>query len=130
MDIRFSASFLARLDDIERYWLEKDFPRGFDLLMEELSERVLPVLDKHPRLGRRFISRSPSSAQAQVLHGVLQTRLARQGPDADLREHVMDDYLILYLVAGQRMELLSIRHHKQLAFDLSDFLDMQNRPTP
>ena len=128
MDIRFSADFLARLDDIERYWLDRNFSKGFDFLLEELSGRVLPVLERHPHVGRRFMARLPASVQAQALHDALLARLAAQGPDADLREYVMDDYLILYLVAGQRMELLSIRHHKQLAFDLSDFLDMPDRP--
>ena len=130
MDIRFSASFLARLDDIERYWLDRNFSSGFDFLLEELSERVLPMLERNPRLGRRFMARLPGSVQAQALHDALLIRLAAQGADADLREYVMDDYLILYMVAGQRLELLSVRHHKQLAFDLSDFLGMPDRPNP
>ena len=99
-------------------------------MVEELSERVLPVLDRHPRMGRRFMARLPTSVQAQVSHETLRVRLARQGPDADLREYVMDGYLILYLVTGERLELLSIRHHRQLAFDLSDFLDAPDGPAP
>lgn len=130
MDIRFSASFLAQLDDIERDWLDRDFSRAFDFLLDELSERVLPLLERHPRLGRRFMARLPASVQARALHDALLVRLARQGPDADLREYVMDDYLILYMVVGKRLELLSIRHHKQLAFDLADFLGMPDRPSP
>ena len=34
----------------------------------------------------------------------------------------MDDYLVLYLIRGDRVVFLSIKHHRQLSFDLKGFL--------
>jgi len=36
----------------------------------------------------------------------------------DVREYVVDDYTILYLVTGDRVVFLAIKHHRQLSFDL------------
>ena len=37
---------------------------------------------------------------------------------AELREYLLSHYLLLYLVDGEQLTLLSIRHHRQLSFDL------------
>jgi len=39
----------------------------------------------------------------------------------DLREFVVDDYLLLYLLRGDRIIFLAIKHHRQLSFDLDQF---------
>ena len=39
----------------------------------------------------------------------------------DLREFVMDDYILLYLVRSSQIVFLSIKHHRQLSFDLRQF---------
>ena len=36
----------------------------------------------------------------------------------DLREFIVDDYLILYLIRGNRLHFLGIKHHRQLSFNL------------
>jgi plasmid stabilization system protein ParE len=124
MDVRFTANFLTNLDSIEAFWEENTFPRGHDHLLDELQERVLPHLARHPRMGRRFTPRRVHSVEAQAMHDALVQRLKRLSVEAEVREYVMDSYLILYLVLDQTLHLLSIRHHKQLAFDLQDFLGM------
>ena len=35
----------------------------------------------------------------------------------DLREFIVDDYIILYLVRRNRLYFLAIKHHRQLSFD-------------
>lgn len=122
MDVRFTANFLANLDSIEAFWKENTFPRGFDQLLDELQQRVLPHLARHPRMGRRFMARRVRSVEAQGMHDALVQRLKLLSSEAEVREYVMDSYLILYLVLDQTLHLLSIRHHKQLAFDMQDFL--------
>ena len=122
MEIRFTANFLANLDSIEAFWEENTFPRGFDHLLDELQHRVFPQLARHPRMGRRFMPRRIHSVEAKDMHDALVRRLKRLSSEAEVREYVMDSYLILYLVLDQTLHLLSIRHHKQLAFDMQDFL--------
>jgi hypothetical protein len=39
----------------------------------------------------------------------------------DLREFIADEYLILYVVRAKQIVFLSIRHHRQLSFDLKRF---------
>ena len=39
----------------------------------------------------------------------------------DLREYIVDDYLLLYLLRGNQLVFLSIKHHRQLSFDLKRF---------
>jgi hypothetical protein len=38
---------------------------------------------------------------------------------AEVREYVMTDYLLLYLLADTAIHLLAIKHQKQLAFDFT-----------
>lgn len=39
----------------------------------------------------------------------------------DLREFVMDNYLVLYLVHQRQVIFLAVKHHRQLSFDLKRF---------
>jgi hypothetical protein len=39
-------------------------------------------------------------------------------PEADVREYVVGDYLVLYALSGAAAYLLAIRHHRQLSFDM------------
>ena len=40
------------------------------------------------------------------------------GPGSHVRQLIDGDYLILYLVRGDSVYLLAIKHHRQLSFDL------------
>jgi len=123
LQVRFSANFAANLEQIAAYWDARDFPRGVDLLLDELEQRTVPMLEQHPRVGRLFMARQPSTVQARALWRALQLRLNALAPECQVREFVMDDYLVLYLLAPSVIHLLAIRHHRQLAFDVHDFLD-------
>lgn len=48
----------------------------------------------------------------------LETLKQRLGKNTRLREYISGDYLVLYAVRGDNLYLLSIKHHRQLSFDL------------
>lgn len=50
----------------------------------------------------------------------LDTLKRRVGKNTSLREYISGDYLVLYALRGTYLYLLSIRHHRQLSFDLKE----------
>ena len=40
------------------------------------------------------------------------------GGHAQIRELISGDYLIVYAITGEAVLLITIRHHRQLSFDL------------
>lgn len=120
MQIRFTANVLANLDAIEAHWQGQGDGRGFDRLLAELDDVVLPNLSRFPRMGRLFLERAPDSVEAQRLHAGIRARLAA---GQQIREYVLDEHLLLYRVGDEVLDLLALRHQKQLGFDLGDALD-------
>jgi plasmid stabilization system protein ParE len=114
--VELTASFLKRLDAIEAFLLEADAGFAFDTLLAELRATVIPNLRRFPRIGRRYLSQPPQSAEALAQLAALPAG----APDA-LREYLHGDYLILYAAteAHATVYLLSIRHHRQLSFDFA-----------
>lgn len=68
-------------------------------------------------MGRSFLSRPIRSVEASNGIDMLQGKLIKIGENAEIREYVLQHYLVLYASAGTVIHLLSIRHHKQLSFD-------------
>lgn len=118
--VELTATFLDRLDAIEAFLVEANAAFAFDDLLGELRATVIPNLRRFPRIGRRYLAHPPQSTEAlsQLAD------LPRGAPDA-LREYLHGDYLILYIVADAQADvratvyLLSIRHHRQLAYDFA-----------
>ncbi len=53
---------------------------------------------------------------------MLVKRLERMmGRSEELREYIVDEYLLLYFVQPKRIVFLAIKHHRQLSFDLTAF---------
>ena len=121
-EIRYTANFAANLEGIAAFWDESGFAEGYDQLLEELTDVVLTHLERHPRMGRPFMNRQPESIEAQMALARLQRLLGSYKQSAEVREYVMDDYLVLYSVRESRpdphvvVHLLAIKHHKQLSF--------------
>jgi hypothetical protein len=123
--VKFTANFESNLASIETFWQEQDAPQAFAKLLDDLGQTVIGNLEQHPRLGRRFLARSPQSLEVQ--HRV--TRLQQRLGSIDLREYLAGDYLMLYGVDGgmggtglpASVYLLAIRHHRQLSFDFDGF---------
>ena len=115
--VKLTANFEANLASIEKFLIESDAPQSYDRLLTVLLESVLPNLEQFPKMGRPFLSRPAQSAESQAVVERLKTRIGR----GEIKEYLMDDYLVLYALIGESIYLLSIRHHKQLSFDLEGF---------
>lgn len=110
-------SFAAKLDEIEAYLLEAGANRRFDEIVDELLDTVIPNLQRFPELGRPFLGHPIKSVEARNGIEALKRKAGHYNKDAEVREYVLSDYVLLYLLAGDRIYLLSIRHHRQLSFD-------------
>ena len=114
--VELTASFLERLDAIEAFLVEADAGLAFDDLLAEIRATVIPNLRRFPRIGRRYLTNPPQSAEALALLAAMPAG----APDA-LREYLHGDYLMLYaaMEAQETVVLLTIRHHRQLSFDFA-----------
>ncbi|RQS13880.1 type II toxin-antitoxin system RelE/ParE family toxin [Burkholderia sp. Bp9002] len=116
--VKLTAHFEHNLEEVEAFLLEADTPQAFDTLLDELTDTVIPNLERFPGMGRLFLARPARSVEAS--NGI--ARLTRQldtiAEGGELREYVMTHYLLLYAQIKGAVYLLSIRHHRQLSFDL------------
>ena len=116
--VKFTANFEANLAAIEVFLTERQFAQGYDRLLDELGEVVVPNIERFPAMGRPFLAHAAQSVEALAVADRLRARLAE---DAELREFVMHDYVILYALVRDSAYLLSIKHHRQLSIDLGSF---------
>lgn len=119
--VKLTANFERNLEALELFLAEAESARSFDALLSELTDTVIPNLESFPDIGRLFLERPVRSVE--VANGIV--RLTRQlralGNDGELREYVMTHYLLLYARLKGNLYLLSIRHHRQLSFDIEAF---------
>jgi len=117
--VKLTANFERNLEEVEVFLSEAETPQTFDALLGELTETVIPNLERYPGMGRLFLERPARSVE--VANGI--DRLTRQlysiDQDGEVREYVMTHYLLLYAHIGGAVYLLSIRHQRQLSFDLA-----------
>lgn len=78
----------------------------------------MPTLCRFPLSGRSLLARAIKSTKASVLRAQLSKLLKKED---DLREFVMDEFLVLYLVRQGQVIFLAAKHHRQLSFDLKQF---------
>ena len=116
--VELTANFERNLDAIGVFWQECGAPHADHDLLAELLRTVIPTLEQHPRFGRDFLARTCGSIQAQTRVTRLRKGLRAINPGAEIREYLSGDYLMLYALAGARISLLAIRHHRQLSFSL------------
>ena len=114
--VELTASFLERLDAIEKFLMEADAGFAIDRQLAELRATVIPNLRRFPRIGRRYLANPPQSAEA-----LAQLAALPAGAPEALREYLHGDYLMLYAAmdANATVYMLSIRHHRQLSFDFA-----------
>lgn len=113
----FTENFSANLAAIDNF-LGSNGRRRFTRLLDRLSDDLAPTICRFPHSGRSFLDRPIQSTKAGALVKELRRMLR---PGDDLREYIMDEYLILYLVRRSKVICLSIKHHRQLSFDLTQF---------
>lgn len=109
----FTENFAANLDSL-RPFLEPEGCSAFRRLLGRLFDDIVPTLCRFPQSGRPFLDHTVGSVEAQALLERLKAALRRGD---DLREFVVDEYIILYLVRRNRLYFLAIKHHRQLSFD-------------
>lgn len=113
--VRITANFLANLDAIRTFSIQQDAEVGFDSPITRLFGDVIPNLERFPKMGRNFLTREPLSDEGKAkLHALKMT----SGKNTQIREYIADEYLFLYAVRDSVVFMLSIRHHRQLSFDL------------
>ena len=115
--VKLTANFERNLDGVQQFLEEAQVPQAFDALLDELLATVVPNLERFPDMGRRFMSRPVRSIEARNALAKLHQQLGAIAPDGGIREYVMTHYLVLYARFDASVYLLSIKHHKQLAFD-------------
>lgn len=117
--VKLTSHFERNLDAIEAFLIEADAPQAFDALLDELSGIVIPNLQRFPGMGRPFLERPIRSVEAANGIERLIERMKGLDPKGELREYVMTDYLLLYARIKRTIYLLSVRHQRQLSFDLA-----------
>jgi len=115
--VRVTRNFDKNLADIRRFLEEQQAPREFRSLIEALFDTVIPNLERFPEMGVDFLAKAPQSTEGLMRMKTLKQRL---GKNTSLREYISGDYLVLYALRGDNLYLLSIRHHRQLSFNLKE----------
>ncbi|MCI0504792.1 MAG: type II toxin-antitoxin system RelE/ParE family toxin [Gammaproteobacteria bacterium] len=119
--VYITQNFENNLDSIEQFFTDNEAPEQFDALIEDLFGTIIPNLQRFPLLGKNFLEHQPGSIEGVNLTESIQRYLNGKG---EVREYITGDYLILYALIAGIIYLLSIKHHKQLAFDfISTWID-------
>lgn len=116
--VRFTSNFERNLDDIEAFLARADVPGALDLLLDKMSEQVIPTLERHPDIGRDCLARSADSVESQFKREGVVDLLTDLDASGSIREYVLTHYLILYARLPDTIHLLAIRHQRKLPFDL------------
>ena len=88
-----TATFERTLAEIKEFLVGNDAPKAFDDLLARRSGSI-EVLTRVESMGKRT-------------------------GKGEIREYLTGDYLLLYLDDAETVFLLSIRHHRQLSYDLA-----------
>lgn len=117
--VKLTANFEHNLEEVEAFLLQAEAPQAFDALLDELTETVIPNLERFPGMGRSFLERPTRSVETGNGMARLTKQLNAIAAGSELREYVMTHYLLLYAQIRGTVYLLSIRHQRQLSFDLA-----------
>ena len=117
MAVKLTANFERNLEEIEQFLIDAEAAPAYDGLLDELLETVIPNLERFPAMGPSFMARPLLSVETSNGIDVLQAKLGKIDGNAEIREYVLQNYLLLYAFTGKEIFLLAIRHHKQLSLD-------------
>lgn len=119
VSVQLTGNFLGNLDAIEQFLREAEAPTAFDGLLADLSDSVIPNLERFPDMGRLFADRHMATIEARVASTALQEKIQAVLGSGEIREYVLPDYLILYIRQDAAIFLLTIRHHCQQVFSVN-----------
>jgi len=106
---------------------ERSLEAAVDVLLElgavDAAQAVLDraagflpeLLLRYPEAGRQFDPRNLEGARVLALAARVRELLS---DTIELREYVLDDYLVLYAIDDRAVHLLTLRHHRQDGFSL------------
>lgn len=123
--VRFTSKLETNLAQIAAFWAEREAPQAYASLLAELGDTVVPNLERHPRIGRKFFAHAAQSVEVREKVSALLKRLG----GAEVREYLSGDYLVLYSIVaeggtskpGLTVYLLAIKHGRQLSFNSKAF---------
>ena len=115
--VKLTANLERNLEEIEQFLIDAEAAPAYDGLLDELLATVIPNLERFPAMGRSFMERPVRSVETSNGIDALQGKLLKIDRNAEIREYVLQHYLLLYAFTGKEIFLLAIRHHKQLSFD-------------
>lgn len=110
-----TANFERNLSEIRDFLGGAGAQPAFLKLVARLAAELIPTLQAFPEIGADFLGRAPLSVDGTAMFEAL---VKTAGPGSQVRQWIDGDFIILYLVKGRVIHLLSIRHHRQLSFDL------------
>ncbi len=113
----FTENFPRNLEAI-RTFLGTEGRPAYDRLLDRLFDDIIPSVCRFPQSGRPLLDQPTRSVETESLVKRLHTLLR---PGDDLREFLVDEYLLLYIRRRHRLLFLTIKHHRQLSFDLNRF---------
>ena len=109
-----TRNFEANLRRIELFLEAADAGEFFDRLLDDLLQRVVPLLERSPKLGPPWEPSDLSHESRFVLD-----RIRKQLGAEELRQLLRGDFLLLYLLSPGQVALLSIRHARERGFQLA-----------
>lgn len=113
ISVKLSANFERNLAAFEAFLSEVGAPQAYDVLLDDLTDTVIPNLERFPAMGRPFLERPVYSVEVANALVRLQSKLG----EGELREYLFGDFLLRYVQYDATVYLLSIKHHRQLSFD-------------
>ncbi len=123
-EIRVTENFKINLDSIETFLTENHALYAFNNVLDELFDIIIPSLERFPQIGIDFLKRKPLSMLGQLHYD----NLSLKCQVAEIREYIFNDYLLLYTRINDIIYLLSIKHHRQLSYDLKTYWRHQIAP--
>jgi plasmid stabilization system protein ParE len=113
--VRVTRNFARNLEDLRQFAIENLAANAFDSFVDDLFDEITPSLERFPDMGGDFRTRNPQSIEGRRLLDRLD---ALVGEKTAIREYFAAHYIILYAHRGRAVYLLSVKHGRQLSFDL------------
>ena len=106
-----TRGFERDLERIERFLESTGHAAGLDTLLDDLEGRVIPLLERTPRIGPP-LQTLKLAADARLLLERVQSRLGAN----EARTLVRPDFVVLYVLGERVVHLVSVRHHRESGF--------------
>jgi hypothetical protein len=115
--IHITANFENNLESIRCYFQQHTSAQAdkFEELLDKLFDTIIPNLQVHPEIGVDFLLQKVNSIEELRQVANIKEKLSA---NTSIRLYNDRDYKLLYSLQANEIALLSIKHHKQLYFDL------------